>query len=126
MQVSCKLEWNKQTRNGLDRIPDEILYAIARQTLDFSIPIIPMSDTPNHRGTLRRSSGRGMSGVHKTFDGCYIGSFTNYASSVWKMNDTTTQWTTPGTHSQWFARTLKKSGTTIVDNAISQAWKETM
>ena len=126
MEVSCKLEWNKQTKNGLDRIPDEILYAIAKETLDFSIPMIPMSDIKGHSGTLRRSSGKGMSGVHKTSDGCYIGSFTNYASSVWKMNDTTTNWTTDKTHSQWFARTLKKDGATIVDTAISQAWKETM
>lgn len=126
MEVSCKLDWDKKTKKGLERIPKEILVAVAKQTLDMSIPMIPMSNTKGHSGTLRRSSGRGESGVHLTSDGCYIGSFTNYASSVWKMNDTTTNWTTPGTHSQWFARTLKRNGTTIINNAINQSWKETM
>ena len=125
MEVKYKVVWDNKTKNGLNKIPNEILFAIAKQTLDYSIPIIPMSNLVNHKGTLRRSSGRGESGVHKCSGGVYIGSFTNYASSVWRMNDKTTKWTTDGTHSQWFARTIKEKGTVITNNAINQSWKDT-
>lgn len=117
MQVSYQIKWNNSVKNFLQRVPEEILYITAKQTLDLSVPIIPQ-DT----GKMKKTSmGRG---VRKTTGGYYIGSFTNYASSVWKMDDMTTKWTTEGTHSQWYARTLKEKGTVITNNAINQAWKE--
>ena len=124
MNVTCTLEWNKKTENGLNNIPNDILYAIAKQTLDMSQPIIPKSAIPNHSGTLRRSTASG--GVRGGSGDYYIGSYTNYASYVWSMNDATTNWTTPGTHSQWFSRTLKQYSSVIINNAISQGWKENM
>lgn len=125
MVVDYKIKWNEKAKKGLETIPQEILFSVAKQTLDFSIPIIPMSNEVNHSGTLRRSSGRGESGVHVLKNGCFIGSFTDYASYVWNMNDDTTNWTTPNTHSQWFARTLKEKEKIILDNAINQSWKDT-
>lgn len=124
MEVVAKFEPNLKVEQSLKRLPDEVMFAIAKETLDFSIPHIPMSNIKNHSGTLRRSSGRGESGVHKTGEGYYIGSFTDYASRVWKMDDATTNWTTSNTHSQWFAYTLKRYGKTIIDNAVKQAWKD--
>lgn len=122
MEITYTLEWDKRTKNGLNRIPNDILYVVAKQTLDMSQPIIPKSDIPNHSGTLRRSTASG--GVRGGNGDYYIGSYTNYASYVWSLNDSTTNWTTPGTHSQWFSRVLKSYGNVIINNAINKAWKE--
>lgn len=122
MEFEAKFEPNVLTENKLKRVPDHILYAVAKQTLDISIPIIPMSMKVNHAGTLRRSSAQ--RGVSNCEGGYCIGSYTDYASHVWSLNDATTNWTTPGTHSQWFARTLKEKGKVILENAINQGWKD--
>lgn len=119
MLVSYQLKWDNKVKNGLNEIPNDILYMIAKQTLAFSVATIP-KDT----NKLRATSVAG--GVRSCPGGFYIGSFTDYASSVWKMNDSTTNWTTPGTHSQWYARTLKEKGKVITDNAINQSWKDRM
>lgn len=124
MEVTYEFNMNPKTKQGLKNIPSDILYSIAKQTLDISYPIIPMSDITGHRGTLRRSSISG--GVRGADNDYYIGSYTSYASHVWSLNDQTTNWTTRGTHSQWFARTLKEKGHGIIQVAINQAWKENM
>lgn len=117
MEISYVFQWNDKVKKGLNRIPDDILYTIARQTLDLSYPIIP-KDT--HK-MARSSMSNGVKGSDGDF---YIGSFTNYASSVWKM--TNVNWTTPGTNNKWYARTLNKHGKTIIDNAINQSWRKDM
>lgn len=122
MQVIAKFEPNLLTEQKLKRIPDEVLFSIAKQTLDFSIPIIPMSIGRATSGTLRRTSVQG--GVRSMDGGYYIGSFTDYASRVWSMDDDITNWSTPGTHSQWYARTLKEKGKVILENAVNQTWKD--
>ena len=119
MQVSYQVKWDNKVKNGLNEIPNDILYMIAKLTLAFSVATIP-KDT----NKLRATSVSG--GVRSCPGGYYIGSFTDYASSVWKMNDSTTNWTTSGTHSQWYARTLKEKGKVITDNAINQSWKDRM
>lgn len=122
MEVYYDLQWNQRVQNGLKHISNDTMYAIARQTLDRSVPLIPMSNLVNHKGTLRRSSvGGGVRGGNGDY---YIGSYTNYASSVWRM--TNVNWTTPGTNNQWFARTLKQYGNTIIDSAINKSWKDNM
>lgn len=123
MEVYYEFEWNNKVLNGLQRIPDDILYTIARQTLDRSYNLIPMSAIPNHKGFLRlKSIGGGVKGGSGDY---YIGSYTNYASRVWSMPEST-NWTTPGTNNKWYARTLNKYGKTIIDNAINKSWKEDM
>lgn len=122
MEVNYEFQWNPKVKSGLNRIPDDILYEMARQTLDRSYPLIPKSNIKNHAGTLRRSSISG--GVRGSSGDYYIGSYTAYASSVWKM--TNVNWTTPGTNNKWFARTLDRYGKTIIDSAIDKSWRKDM
>lgn len=124
MEITYTFEENKEVTRALKEMPSSFLYSVAKQTLDITYPIIPMSNLKNHSGTLRRSTiSGGVRGGDKDY---YIGSYTNYASYVWVMDDNTTNWSTPGTHSQWFARTLKEKGQGIIQNALNQAWKENM
>lgn len=122
MDVNCELKWNPKVHFGLKKIPSDILYSIAKQTLDMSIPMIPMSKKKGHAGTLRRSSVRG--GVRGSKNDYYIGSYTKYAKHVWNMENV--NWTTPGTNNKWYARTLKKYSSTIINNAINQSWRKDM
>ena len=118
--ISSNVEvvFNKKVMNGLTIIPDSILYLCAKQTLDLSRPIIP-KDT----GKMRTSTASG--GVRGGNGNYYIGSYTGYASKVWNYPDRT-NWTTPGTNNKWFARTLKRYNSVIVNNAINQSWRKDM
>lgn len=119
--INCNVEFkpNVKTQNGLKKVPDVVLYTIAREVLDMSQTIIPKD-----KGKLRSSSmSAGVRGVPGDY---YIGSYTDYASYVWQMPDATTNWTEPGTHSQWYIRTMKEKGEVIINNAVNRAWKETM
>lgn len=118
MNVSVDFKWNPKVQNGLKVIPDDILYTIAKQTLDLSRPLIPKD-----KGKLRTATASG--GVRGTSGDYYIGSYTSYATRVWNLPDST-NWTTPGTNNKWFARTLKRHGATIINNATNQAWKKDM
>ena len=117
MDVTYEFKWNEKTKRGLEKIPDSILYSVAKQTLDLSYPIIP-KDT---KTMARQTVSNGVRGGNGDF---YLKSSPGYASRVWKM--TNVNWTTPGTNNQWFARALKRYGSTILDNAINQSWKENM
>lgn len=122
MDTYVEFKWNPKVKMGLRRIPNDILYTIAKQTLDMSEPLIPMSNMKNHSGTLRRSGfSRGVRGGNGDY---YIGSYTKYAKYVWNMENV--NWTTPGTNNKWYARTLKRYSKTIIDNAISQNWRKDM
>lgn len=123
MDVLTEFKWNPKVKNGLKVLPDHILYSIAKQTLDLSVPITPMSNKVGHSGTLRRSSISG--GVRGSNGDFYIGSYTNYAKYVWNMPQST-NWTTPGTNNKWFARALKQHSQTIINNAINQNFKKDM
>lgn len=122
MDVSVEFKFNQKVLNGLKVIPDDVLFEIAKQTLDLSVPMIPMSKIVGHSGTLRRSSISG--GVRGGRNDYYIGSYTNYAKHVWNMEGV--NWTTPGTNNKWFARTLKKHSSTIINNAVNQSWRKDM
>lgn len=122
IEIDAKVEWNNTTMSGLKRIPDDILFSVAKQTLDMSTQYTPMSNMKNHAGTLRRATTSG--GVRGGNGDFYIGSYTNYAKYVWNMENV--NWTTPGTNNKWFARTLKQHQATILDNAINQSWKKDM
>lgn len=117
MEVSVKVVSNTKTQAGLKVIPDRVMYSVARQTLDMSYSLIP-----RRKGKLRTSS---MSaGVRGSNGNYYIGSYTSYASYVWNMEGV--NWTTPGTDGKWYARTIKRHGQTIINNAINKGWRETM
>ena len=119
MEVYVDIKLNQDTVEGLKRVPNIALYTIAREVLDMSYNIIPR-DSGDMRTSSMNGSVRGGNGDY------YIGSYTDYASHVWNLNDSTTNWTEPGTHSQWFLRTIKEKGTVIVDDALTRAWKDTM
>lgn len=122
MDVSVEFKFNQKVLNGLNKIPGDILFEIAKQTLDLSVPMIPMSKIVGHSGTLRRSSISG--GVRGSRNDYYIGSYTNYAKHVWNMEGV--NWTTPGTNNKWFARTLKQHSATIINNAVNKSWRKDM
>lgn len=95
-----------------DKLPDEVIYTVARMTLDMSYTTIPMD-----KGDLRKTSmAAGVRGSDKNY---YIGSYTNYAKYVWVMPDST-NWTTPGTHGKWYKRYFDKNGSSILNMALER------
>ena len=119
MEVSVQVVPNPKTMAGLKVLPDRVMYQIARETLEFALPIIPKGKTGHLRNTSMAMGVRGSSGNY------YIGSYTGYASAVWNMPDST-NWTTIGTNNKWYTRTLKKHGKTITEIAINRGWSESM
>lgn len=121
IEVSATLELDKKTMRILDRFPSKFLYSMASQTLDFAFQLdkIPLSDQKN-RGRLRDSSKAYGVKQHTDMD-FSIGSQTDYAAYVWVMDNETTNWTTQGTGSEWYKRTLKEKKNLMVANAIEEA-----
>lgn len=113
MNVEVDVKLDKNTFNKINQFPDKFLYRVARQTLDISYEYIPRLT-----GRLRNSSTAYGVKQHSRLD-YSIGSQTSYAKYVWVMNDSKTNWTTPGTGSQWYATQFKKKGKSIVQNAIN-------
>ena len=115
MNIEVKL--NQKTFNKIQNAPDKIVYSVASNTLHRSYPTIPLSNR-KYKGQLRRSSMaygiRGSNAVYK------IGSDTSYAKYVWVMNNETTNWTTPGTGSQWYINYLKKHGKQLIAESIKE------
>lgn len=121
ISTSVSVEFDKKTMRILEKFPSKFLYSMASQTLDLGYTTIPLSDQKN-RGRLRSSSR--AYGIQQHTDTDYsIGSQTGYAAHVWVMNNETTNWTTPGTGSEWYARTLKEKKDLMVANAIEEAEK---
>ena len=122
MNVSYEFKWNPKVYNGLKKMPDDILFEIAKQTLDMAVSTeaIPI-DTKKMRNLSVEF------GVRKHPGDMIIGSPTGYASRVWVMPQSTTNWTNKGkAHNKWYAYILKKYGQTFIDNAISKSWKKDM
>lgn len=118
LRVCARFDWNKIAKTTLQKVPDKIMYSIAKQTLDKSIPIIPMS-TKIYGGTLRRTTG--AYGVKKGSKlGYHLCSNTDYAVYPYKMNDATTNWSTANTHSEWFDKTWNEQHETIINSSISE------
>jgi hypothetical protein len=121
IEVSATLELDKKTMKVLEKFPSKFLYSMASQTLDLGYTTIPLSDQKN-RGRLRSSS-RAYGVKQHTENDFSIGSQTDYAAYVWIMNNETTNWTTQGTGSEWYKRTLKEKKDLMVANAIKEAEK---
>jgi len=123
MDVSVEFKWNPKVQNGLKVIPDDILYEIAKQTLDFAVSqeVVPIGETHD----LIRSSAD--YGVHRAKGNMTIASTTPYAKYVWNMPQATTNWTNKGkAHNKWYAYTLKKYGQVFINNAITKSWRKDM
>lgn len=118
---SAKVVWEKKAQKELQKMPDKVIETIARETLNRTYPTIPMSsalDGNVNRGRLRRETI--AKGVQKNSNTYYLESPTYYSNYVYNMNNTTTNWSTPGTNSQWFKRTWDKQGKSIFSNAVER------
>ena len=119
MDNSLELEFNidKNLYKNIDKFIDGVIYSVARETLDKSYTTIPLSNRVNS-GRLRSSSlAYGVQGGNAEYK---IGSTTSYARYVWTMNNNTTNWTTPGTGSEWYTRFFKIYGRGLVSQAIEE------
>jgi len=112
------VKWSPGAQNKLLNVyPDTIVYQVARMTLDMSYTTIPLSNRKN-AGQLRRTSmAAGVRGSNKNY---YIGSYTDYAKYVWKMPNESTNWSTPGTNSQWYLRYWNKSGKSVINTVLER------
>lgn len=116
-EVTFNVKWLPGMEDKiLKEIPDKIIYDIARTTLDLTIPIIP-ERTGKMKGTSLAKGVQGGNGVYR------IGSYTDYASYVYEMPEST-NWTTPGTKAHWFSETWQRFGKSILDEAIEREFKE--
>jgi hypothetical protein len=112
------VKWSPGAQNKLLNVyPDTIVYQVARMTLDMSYTTIPLSNRKN-AGQLRRTSM--AAGVRGSNENYYIGSYTDYAKYVWKMPNESTNWSTPGTNSQWYLRYWNKSGKSVINTVLER------
>lgn len=112
MSVTIKI--NKKTMKKLKNVPDVIMYAIARQTLD---GIGSSKITPYKTGTMEMTMYK--NGVKGSNGNYYIGNFTNYASYVYAKPQST-NWTNLLSKAQWFDTFWKSNGGMIADNIIAR------
>lgn len=116
MNFETKFKINKNLVPSLEKVSDRQMYAIARKTLDASIPRTPQFSRKMRMAT----SGFHGVGVEKIGSKEYqIGSATDYASTVY-MYPEATHWTTPGTNNRWFIRTWETLGKNITKIVLSK------
>ena len=119
MEIVAKFEPNHLTEQKLEKIPLDVLFEAAKVTLDMTLS---KNYFPFDTGKLNETSAE--KGVRYCEGGCYIGSFTDYASYVWNLPQKPTHWTNDDTKAQWYAYTLKTHGKTILETAINKTWKD--
>ncbi len=113
MSETISLKWKSGAKEKILNAPSTIMYGVARMTLDMTYPTIPMKS-----GEMRRSS---MSaGVRSNNNEYWIGSYTRYATRVYNLNDSTTNWTTPGTNSQWYKKVWNSKKNLIIDTIVER------
>lgn len=108
------LKWAPGAKEKITKVvPDKIVFATARATLDGVQPTIP-----ENTGKMRRST---LSGGVRGGNGTYeIGSYTNYAKYVYLKDNSRTNWTTPGTNSYWFKEYWLKNGKSILSMVVEE------
>ena len=118
MTKDVEVKWRPRAKNRiLNEYPDSIIYQVASMTLDMSYTSIPMSKKKD-KGKLRQTSkAAGVRGSNKDY---YIGSYTDYAKYVWKMSNNDTNWSTPGTNSEWYKRFWDKSGVSVLNTVVER------
>lgn len=116
-----RVNWNRATQSKLKSLPKKIVEEIATDTLSKAYPTIPMSSALERnatRGRLRRETV--AKGVQSNGDVVFLESPSYYANYVWNMNDSKTNWSTPGTGSKWFEKAWKKQGNSIMKSAVER------
>lgn len=107
---------DEKLRSNLKSFEDEVVYRVARITLDFTIPHIPY-----RTGDLNKSSlAFGVQGQDMVYS---LGAEVPYAEYVWNMDQDTTNWTNPRSYSRWFLTEFRNQKETILGNAVSTSWK---
>lgn len=114
MKVSATFEWDKTIKKKIEQMPDRLMYAIARTTLD---QVGAMQVTPYLSGRTEQSMF--SKGVQKDTDGYYIGNFTDYASYVYKMPQNT-NWSRKSTKAQWFESVWQQKGEAITNETMAR------
>lgn len=115
------LKWNLKTKKTLSMLPSRIVENIALETLNRTTPTIPMSSALERnltRGRLRRETV--AMGVQNDGNIYFLESPIYYSKFVYNMNNSTTNWSTPGTQSKWFDMTWKKEGKSITNNVVER------
>lgn len=116
MKANVKVNWEEKAKKALNEAPENILYSVARITLDTTYSHIPLSNLKN-AGKLRQSSmGAGVRGGNKDY---YVGSYTDYAKRVWNMGSNT-NWTTPNTFGKWYEKVYNQYKNKIMTTAIER------
>lgn len=114
MSIEATFKWNEKTRINLQRAPEKIMRAIARQTLDLTGS---SKVTAYNTGKTERSMyTQGVQGDYES--GFYIGNFTDYASYVYPKSNV--HWTNPNTKTKWFEYIWEKHGSGIIDTAVKE------
>lgn len=107
--VSVKVKLNPSIKSQINNTCNKITYGIARQTLDLTLPHIPL-----YTGKLRKTSmGAGVRGSETHY---YIGSYTDYAKKVWNKPKGT-NWSEPNTFAKWYEVIWEKKRTDIIENS---------
>ena len=116
-QFSFDVSWIKEIpRQEIKGFEDEVVYRVARMTLDFTIPHIPY-----RTGDLNKSSlAFGVQGQDRVYS---LGAGVPYAKYVWNFDQESTNWTNPRSYSQWFLTEYNNKKETILGNAITISYK---
>lgn len=105
---------NTKTMKELENIPDKVMYAIARQTLD---RVGSSKITPYKTGKMEMTMfSSGVRGNNKNY---YIGNFINYAGYVYAFPQSV-NWTNPLSKAQWFESFWKANGKNVFENVVAR------
>lgn len=113
MQV-VEVKWNPSTKAKLEKLPDKVVYAIARATMD---SLIASQFTPWKSGKMERSMA--AKGVQKDGSGYYIGNFTDYASRVYNLPQNT-NWSRKTSKAHWLETLWHIKGDSITNTCIAR------
>lgn len=115
MNFSVTVKYNKSTMNRLNKLPDNIVYEIARQTLD---RVGSSKITPYRTGKMERTMF--SEGVKRNLSGVYtIGNYTDYAIYVYGMPQNT-NWTNPKSRAKWFDWYWKAHGKSVFNEVVGR------
>lgn len=117
--ISYDVTWLKELPiDKINGFEDEVVYRIARMTLDFTIPHIPYLT-----GRLQRASlSYGVQGSNRTYSLGATGE-AGYAKTVYFYPQESTHWTNPRSYSKWFYTEYKNQKEVITGNAVTASYK---
>lgn len=117
--MTFDIEWIKEIpKRELKGFEDEVVYRVARMTLDFTVPHIPFLT-----GRLQKASLKyGVQGENMVYS---LGATEDapYARTVYNYSQTDTNWTNPRSYAQWFYTEFYNQKETILGNSVSVSYK---